>query len=458
MFVSTVGLAAVLLLVFARLPIAFAMGLVGVVGFAMLSNMTGALGMAARLTVDTAQNYGLSVIPLFILMGTFVNRAGLAAELYAASNAFLGHRKGGLAMATVVACGGFSAICGSSLATAATMSKVAMPPMRKYGYSDSLATASIAAGGTLGILIPPSVILVIYGILTEQSIGELFIAGVMPGLLGILLYLFAVRFTVWRNPHAGPVGERAGAAERIKALRDVWATLLLFLIVIGGIYGGVFTPTEAAGVGAGGALLIALLRRRMTFADLSACLIEAVETSVGLFAILIGALIFSNFVNRAGLPDALLSFVTGFDISPIGVIFAILFVYILLGCVFESLSMMLLTVPIFYPLVKALGFDLVLVRHHRRGRHRDQPDHPPRRPECVRAPRRDRDVSTRTIFGRHAVLGRDIVRLAILVCTRHIPDAPLARRASERGADRTRPICRHGVDEYRASALLTLDT
>ena len=359
MLASSIGLAAVLLLAFLGLPIAFSMGLVGVAGFALLSNMTGALGMAARLTVDTAQNYGLSVIPLFILMGTFVNRAGLASELYAASNAFLGHRRGGLAMATVVACGGFSAICGSSLATAATMSKVAMPPMRRYGYSDSLATASIAAGGTLGILIPPSVVLVIYGILTEQSIGKLFIAGILPGLLGILLYLLAVRFTVWRDPASGPAGERAGTARRLNSLRNSWATLVLFLVVIGGIYGGVFTPTEAAGVGAGGALLIALIRRRMTLADLATCLVEAVETSVSLFAILIGALLFSNFVNRAGLPDGLLGLVTGFDLTPMGVIVAILLVYILLGCVFESLSMMLLTVPIFYPLVESLGFDLI---------------------------------------------------------------------------------------------------
>ncbi|MCB2009888.1 MAG: TRAP transporter large permease [Geminicoccaceae bacterium] len=359
MLVSSIGLAAVLLLAFLGLPIAFSMGLVGVAGFALLSNMTGALGMAARLTVDTAQNYGLSVIPLFILMGTFVNRAGLASELYTASNAFLGHRRGGLAMATVVACGGFSAICGSSLATAATMSKVAMPPMRRYGYSDRLASASIAAGGTLGILIPPSVVLVIYGILTEQSIGKLFIAGILPGLLGILLYLLAVRFTVWRDPASGPAGERAGTARRLSSLRNSWATLALFLVVIGGIYGGVFTPTEAAGVGAGGALLIALVRRRMTLADLATCLVEAVETSVSLFAILIGALLFSNFVNRAGLPDGLLGLVTGFDLTPMGVIVAILLVYILLGCVFESLSMMLLTVPIFYPLVESLGFDLI---------------------------------------------------------------------------------------------------
>ena len=190
-------------------------------------------------------------------MGNLVSRSGLSGELYAASNAFLGHRRGGLSMATIVACGSFSAICGSSLATAATMSKVAMPPMRQYGYSDSLATASIAAGGTLGILIPPSVILVIYGLMTETSIRELFAAGFLPGLLGIILYLAAVQYVVWRRPQDGPRADRTEWPDRIKALKGVWGTLLLFILVIGGIYGGIFTPTEAAGIGAGGAFLLA---------------------------------------------------------------------------------------------------------------------------------------------------------------------------------------------------------
>ena len=212
------------------------------------------MSMVGRQITDTAQDYGLSVVPLFILMGLFVNRGGMARELYAVSNAFLGHMRGGIAMATVVACGGFSAICGSSLATAATMSKVAMPQMRKFGYSDELSTASIAAGGTLGILIPPSVILVIYGLLTETSIGKLFIAGILPGILGILFYLGAVRWSVWRNPNAGPAGARSHWGERLVALRSVWAVLLLFFLVIGGLYGLfdfhplnlTFSPTEAA--------------------------------------------------------------------------------------------------------------------------------------------------------------------------------------------------------------------
>jgi tripartite ATP-independent transporter DctM subunit len=258
-------------------------------------------------------------------------------------------------MATIVACGGFSAICGSSLATAATMSKVAMPEMRRFGYADQLATASIAAGGTLGILIPPSVILIIYGIMTEQSIDKLFLAGVVPGMLGIFLYLAAVRWVVWRNPTAGPAGDRIGWRERLSALGQVWAIGLLFVAILGGIYLGIYTVTEAAGIGAGGALLIALFRGQLSLGTLGDALIETVKTTAMLFSVLIGAQIFQRFVVRAGMPDDLLAFVTGFDVSPLAVIFLILLVYILLGCVFESLSMLLLTVPVFAPLVAELG-------------------------------------------------------------------------------------------------------
>ncbi|MAC46578.1 TRAP transporter large permease [Oceanospirillum beijerinckii] len=370
MITALTGFAILLLIIVVlRVPIAFAMGLVGFFGFAFMQGLsfdnfmdfrwTGALSMASKRVVDTAQEYSLSVIPLFILMGNLVTKSGLSHELYRASNAFLGHKKGGLSMATVVACGGFSAICGSSLATSATMAKVAMPPMRKYGYSDSLATASIAAGGTLGILIPPSVILVIYGLLTESSIRELFAAGFIPGFLGILLYLGAVRYVVWRNPEAGPCGEKLEWPERIKALNGVWGVLILFSIVMGGIYLGVFTPTEAAGIGAGGAFVIALMRKSLSFGSLFDILTDTARTSAMLFSVVIGALIFSDFINRAGLPAELLEFVTNLDVSPMMVIMVILLIYIVLGMVFESLSMLLLTVPIFYPLVQSLGFDLV---------------------------------------------------------------------------------------------------
>jgi len=349
-------LAMLALVLLARIPIAFAMGLVGFVGFGLVTSWNASLAMATIITYETAINYGLSVVPLFILMGNFVTRAGLSDELYTAAHAFLGHRRGGLAMATIVACGGFSAVCGSSLATAATMSKVALPPMRRFGYSDALATGSVAAGGTLGILIPPSVILIILGIMTQSDIGLLFIAGILPGLLGVLLYLVAVLITVTIDPTAGPRGPRADWHQRWHAVRGVSAVLALFVLVIGGIYAGMFTPTEAAGIGASGAFMIALLRRKLSWPSLFETLLESARTTAMIFVILIGALIFSNFINIVGLPDLLLSWVTSFNLPPIAVILLIMLVYVILGTVLESLSMIMLTVPVFYPLV--LGMEL----------------------------------------------------------------------------------------------------
>jgi tripartite ATP-independent transporter DctM subunit len=367
MLESALGFVAVFALVLLRIPIAFAMGLVGMIGLVYQTNYRAAISMVGRLIIDTSQDYGLSVIPLFILMGLFVNKGGISRELYQVSNAFLGHFRGGLAMATIVACGGFAAICGSSLATAATMSKVAMPEMRKYGYSDRLSSAAIASGGTLGILIPPSVILVIYGLLTETSIGKLFIAGIIPGFLGILFYLAAVRLTVAMHPASGPAGPRASWGDRLRALSHVWAVLLLFFLVIGGLYGALdfwplnlaFSPTEAAGMGAMGAFLIALARGGLTWRDLREVLGETALTTASLFAVLIGAWVFSNFVNLAGLPEGLLALVTAMDLGPWVVMAMIMVIYLALGCIFESMSMLLLTVPIFFPLVTSLGFDPV---------------------------------------------------------------------------------------------------
>lgn len=370
MFESFIGFAVLLcLILILRIPIGFAMGAVGILGFAHLQGLTfdnlldfrwkGPISLASNRIIDTAQDYGLSVIPLFILMGNFVTKANLSGDLYRASNAFLGHRRGGLSMATIVACGGFSAICGSSLATSATMAKVAMPSMKKYGYSDGLASASIAAGSTLGILIPPSVILLMYGLLTETSIRELFAAGFIPGILGIFLYLLAVRYVVWRKPEQGPEAERTPWRERLDALKSVWGVLTLFIIVMGGIYLGVFTPSEAAGIGAGGAFIIALLRRSLSVDALFHALIDTGRTTAMLFTVLIGALIFSDFITFAGLPAELLAFVKSFDLPPMGVMLIIVAIYLVLGMVFESLSMILLTVPIFYPLVQSLGLDLV---------------------------------------------------------------------------------------------------
>ncbi len=356
---SLIGFAVLLILIFLRLPIAFAMALVGFIGFGECVNYHASLSMVSTVASETGMDYGLSVVPLFILMGNFVTEAGLSNELYNSSYAFLGHRRGGLAMATIVACGGFSAVCGSSLATAATMSKVAMPSMRKFGYADSLATGSIAAGGTLGILIPPSVILIIYGIMTETDIGKLFAAGVLPGMLGICCYLGAIYFATKRNPEIGPPGERVSWDKRIDSLKGIWGVLLLFFIVMGGIYAGIFTPTEAAGIGATGAFFFIWGRGKLTLPLLKTVLISTATTTAMIFTILIGALIFANFVNVVGMPFALADFVLSWNVAPLLVVVILMAIYVVLGCVLESLSMIMLTVPVFYPMIEALGFDLI---------------------------------------------------------------------------------------------------
>ncbi len=358
MIEAGIGFAVLILMVFMRIPIAFAMAIVGTVGYALLNDWAPAFSLVGQIARRTGETYELSVVPLFILMGTFVSRAGLSEELYAASNAFLGHRRGGLAMATIVACGGFSAICGSSLATAATMAKVAMPSMRRFGYADSLATGSIAAGGTLGILIPPSVILVIYGLITQSDVAKLFAAGIIPGIVAVLFYMGAVQVMIRWKPELGPPADRATWAQRFEALRGIWGVIVLFIVVIGGIYAGIFTPTEAAGIGAFGAWMFVLLRRALTRRQFFEVLAETAVTTSMLFVVLIGALIFANFVNDAGMPTELASFITGLKVAPLVVILVILLIYIALGCVFESLSMLLLTVPVFVPVVAALDLGL----------------------------------------------------------------------------------------------------
>ncbi len=355
---ALIGFAGMFLLMFLRVPIALAMGAVGFVGIGLLRSWPAAISSTASEFVDIA-GYTLSVVPLFVLMGNFVTKAGMSRELYRAAYAFIGHWRGGLAMSTLAACAGFGAICGSSLATAATMARVSMPEMRRFKYHDSFAAGSIAAGGTLGILIPPSVIMVIYGIMTTTSIGALFAAGFLPGLLALILYLLAAGAVTTRNPELGPRGERSSWAERRGALKDVWAVLLLFLVVIGGMYGGWFTPTEAAGVGAFGGFLFAWARRTLTWAGLRDVLVESARTTAMLFTIVIGAQIFSSFVNFTTLPSDLQTFVQQFQVNPIMVIIVICLIYVVLGCAMESLSMMLLTVPIFFPLVQSLGFDPV---------------------------------------------------------------------------------------------------
>ncbi len=356
---ALLGFAAIFALALMRVPLAFAMGAVGIVGIGLTRGWAPALASTAQVVYETGFAYTLSVIPLFILMGNFVARAGLAHELFEAAYAFIGHVRGGLAHATIAACAGFGAICGSSIATAATMSKVAYPSMKKMGYSDSLATGVMAAGGTLGIMIPPSTIMVIYGIITETNIGKLFAAGVIPGLLTAALLMGAVSVMTMRDPEHAPPGQRSTWPQRWRALRGIWGVVLLVIVVLGGIYGGIFTATEGAGFGAAGAFLFALARGRLTWAVLSQVLVESARTTAMLFTLLIAATIFANFVNFTTMPGDLKEWITHLGLSPIMIITAMMLIYVVLGTVMEELTMVLLTIPLFFPIVTSLGFDPV---------------------------------------------------------------------------------------------------
>lgn len=356
---ASIGLLAMLILAFARVPLAIAMGLVGFAGLWWMRGLNPALASVTSTVYEAGFEYTLSVVPLFILMGNFVTRAGMSRELYRAAYTLVGHFRGGLAMATVMACAGFGSVCGSSIATAATMTKVAYPSMKDHGYSGQLAAGAIAAGGTLGILIPPSTILVIYGLVTETSIGKLFAAGMVPGLLAVVMMCLTISFVTWRDPSSGPAAERSSWAERMDAMKDVWAVAVLFVIVMGGIYGGVFTTTEGAGIGAFGAFIIALLRKSLNWSVTLDILIESARTTGMLFMILVGALVFANFVNFTTLPTDLKNLVSTHNISPVAVMIAICAIYVVLGAAMEELSMVLLTLPVFFPLVVSLGFDPV---------------------------------------------------------------------------------------------------
>ncbi len=356
---ALVGFALIFGLALLRVPLAFAMGLVGVGGMTWTRGWDPALASAAQVVYETGFAYTLSVIPLFILMGNFVARAGLAHELFEAAYAFVGHVRGGLAHATIAACAGFGAICGSSIATAATMSRVAYPSMKKLGYSDSLSTGVLAAGGTLGIMIPPSTIMVIYGIITETNIGKLFAAGVIPGLLSAAALMLCVSVMTARDPDHAPPGVRSSWPERWRALRGIWGVALLVIVVLGGIYGGFFTATEGAGFGAAGAFLFALARRRLTWAILYQVLVESARTTAMLFTLLIAATMFANFVNFTTMPGELKHWITHLGLSPVMIISAMMLIYVVLGTVMEELTMVLLTIPLFFPIVTALGFDPV---------------------------------------------------------------------------------------------------
>ncbi len=340
-------------------PIGFAMGLCGLAGMAMIIGPWPALSLFGTTVYETTVTYDLSIVPLFVLMGSVASRSGLSRELYGAFYAWFGAFRGGLALATIGACGAFAAICGSSVATAATMSQVALPEMQRYKYADSLATGSVAAGGIIGILIPPSVVLVLYGVLTETSIGDLFIAGFLPGILTIVGFMLVIAIVTRIWPEMGAAGEHTPFGEKIAALGRTWAILLLFCLVIGGIYFGVFTPTEAAGIGAVGAFAISAMRGRLTYANARDALAETVQTTAMIFTILIGALTLNNLMVFSGIAAALSGFISGLNLPPMAVMAIILIIYLVMGCFLDALAMILLTVPIFFPIVVGLGFDPV---------------------------------------------------------------------------------------------------
>ncbi len=339
-----------------RVPIAMAMMIPGLVGYVALAGLDPLLKFLQGLAYARLANYDLTVIPLFLLMGQFATQGGLSRSLFAAANAILGHLRGGMAMASVLACAAFGSVCGSSIATAATMTKVALPEMRRYHYSGRLATATLAAGGTLGIMIPPSVILVLYAILAEQNIAKLFAAAIVPGLIAALGYCIAIWIYVSLFPHHGPAHEKAARRELIDALKDVWPIALIFLIVFGGIYGGFFTPTEAAAVGAGATFLAALLRRELTVKKTLDSFYDTAITSGMIFLIFLGADILNVALALSQFPSALQSFVNGLGWSPLAIVAGILIFYVVLGCVMDEISMILLTLPIFLPTI--IGLDL----------------------------------------------------------------------------------------------------
>lgn len=357
MTIGFLGFAFLMILIFLRMPIAVAMAVVGLLGMTFLNGANAGLNLFKTVPYATIANYGYIIVPLFILMGNFCFHAGVSKELYHTVRTWLGQLRGGLAMATVAACAGFAAVSGSSLATAATMGTVALPEMKKYKYDPTLATGAISAGGTIGILIPPSIVLVIYGILTETPIGTLFIAGVIPGILEALFYIATIYILCKRNPALGPPGPPTTMTEKIVSLKGTWTILVLFTVVIGGIYLGVFSPTEAAGIGAAGALSLALLRKRISWGGFKDSLSDTLKTSGMIFTILIGAMIFGYFLAVTRLPFELASAVSELNVGRYYILAAILVVYLILGCMMVPMAMLILTLPIVFPLIVDQGFN-----------------------------------------------------------------------------------------------------
>src|SRR5665213_2954051 len=415
--VAVTGFAALFALMMLRVPVGIAMGLVGVLGFGyLIGDITPALKLLSQSPIRTATDAEFAVIPLFLLMGAFASASGMSRELFRASNTFLGHLRGGLGIATIVACGGFAAICGSSVATAATFSKVAYPEMRDHGYPQSFATGVIAAGGSLGIMIPPSTVFAVYGLITEQDIGKLFIAGVVPGILAVAMYIATINIIGLVRPDFLPSTPRHSWAERFEALRGVWAVTLLFVFIIGGIYAGMFTATEAAGMGAAGAFIIAVLRRKLSREDFLRCLVESLRTTASVFTILIGALIFGYFLTITQTPQKITHFLTDLGLGPYGVLVLIMLMYLFLGCIMDAMAMIILTIPIIFPVIKELGFDpiwfgVIIVMTVELGL-----IHPPVGMNVFVIKSVIKDVKLSTIFyGVMPFVITDILRLAILI-------------------------------------------
>ena len=355
--VGIIGIGLLILLFLLRMPVAFAMALVGLVGFAYLASPGAALGLLGRDIFDSFSSYPLSVIPMFILMGTFAFASGISQRLYKTTYTWVGQLRGGLTIATVFACAGFGAICGSSTATAATMGKIALPEMKKYKYDDTLATGTVAAAGTLGILIPPSTVLIIYGILTESSIGKLFIAGVLPGILLSIFFAATVALLCWRNPAIGPPGAPTSWKEKLRAMTGIIEALVLFLLAIGGLFLGWFSPTQAGAIGAGGALIIGLARRQLSWRTFIEAGKEGLRTSCMVIFIITGAVIFGHFMAISRIPFMLADWLGGLPIHPMAVMAVIVFIYFIGGFFMDAMGLIVVTIPIFFPIVMKLGFD-----------------------------------------------------------------------------------------------------
>lgn len=355
--VGIIGIAVLIILLFSGISIAAAMAVVGFAGFGILIGFEPALGLLKTVPYTTFAEHSLSVIPLFILMGSFALAAGMSEDLFNAVYKWIGHWRGGVAQATIVGCACFAAISGSSLATAATLGAIALPEMKKYKYDDGLATGAVAAGGSVGILIPPSVILIIYGIITEQSIGKLFLAGFIPGIMETVFYIFTIWYLTYFKPHHGPRGPKTSGREKLKALKKTWEVVFLFIVVIGGIYRGVFTPTEAAGVGAFGTFFFALVKGRLTWQNFKESLVNTTRTTGMLFFIILGAMLFGYFLSVTRLPADLAGSVSELAVNRYIILAIILIVTVALGCIMDSMAIVLLTIPVFYPMIIGLGFD-----------------------------------------------------------------------------------------------------